>query len=142
MDLARAFIANDPDGFLRACVPAGFGRKPEYDAFLAMVKEEMESIQRGETPVPAGPVRITHLYKARHLTNGGPGSAGFAMRAFEDVMFVDVVAEQTDGSTFTNRTLVFQRAAKQWQVMPRPDLFPLFSTGLNEESDSTELWAP
>jgi len=55
-------------------------------------------------------------------------------------MFVDVLAEVQDGSTFLARTLVLKDKAGDWRVLPRPDLYEVLSSGLTAEPDSTVLW--
>ncbi|MBL4591152.1 MAG: hypothetical protein JKY96_04255, partial [Phycisphaerales bacterium] len=87
-----------------------------------------------------GPKEITNVFKARNLTANGPASYGFASMGLLDVQFVDVVVVMWDGTKFTNRTLVLQASDKNWYAMPRPDLFPLLSIGLNSETDSVTAW--
>ena len=69
----------------------------------------------------------------------GPASYGYAVFNFEDVMFVDVVTLNFDGTEFLNRTLVVKDRSK-WYVVPRPDLVSLLSWGLNSESESIDLF--
>lgn len=141
-DFARSFIANDAELFIETCAPRGFGRNQQYDAFLGMVVDEMGKMKRGEQSTEGGPLRIERVYKPRHLSMNGPASAGYAMHNLNDIMFVDVVTPLDNGTEYTNRTLVFQYPDDTWRVMPRPDMFELLSAGLNQESDSTEEWAP
>ncbi|MBX3378521.1 MAG: hypothetical protein KF805_00375 [Phycisphaeraceae bacterium] len=119
---------------------SSFSKNEEYAKFIGMAQEDMDAITRGDKPVPPGPVRIKRVFEARHLTKEGPASYAYAAHNLQDVMFVDVEAELADHSVFLNRTLVLQIPDKSWRVMPRPDLFPLLSIGLNDEAASTQEW--
>ncbi|MFT3687249.1 MAG: hypothetical protein QM783_20390 [Phycisphaerales bacterium] len=141
-DLARAFIKADSAMFRRTCMPDNFIKSDDYKAFLDELAAVMDDIKAGKAANTGGPTEIKKLYKARSLSKNGPASAGYALFDFQAVQFVDVETELTDGSMYTNRTLVFQLGDKTWRVMPRPDLVPLLSMGLNGESDSKEEWKP
>lgn len=141
-DLARAFITNDSKLFVSTCLDSSGTKNNEYADFIRMAEDDMAAIKRDDKPVPAGPVRIKRVFNARHLTKNGPASYGYAVHKLQDVMFVDVEAELSDRSVFLNRTLVVQLPDNSWRVMPRPDLFPLLSMGLNDETDSASEWKP
>ncbi|MBO6514294.1 MAG: hypothetical protein JJ974_10055 [Phycisphaerales bacterium] len=140
-DLARSFIQPDGALFQSVCLSWPHGQSGEaYTEFINNMGTKMDSMQGKNIADFGGPKQITAVYKARYLSRSGPGSFGFAVMDLHDVMFVDVVAETWEDSTFLSRTLVVQKSNKKWYAMPRPDLFPLLSAGLNEESDSTTLW--
>jgi hypothetical protein len=139
-DLARAFKDLDSKLFRSTCIePLGAGKSSEdYGKFLANVVVKMDKDQKADAKPDGVPKKITKVFKARHLSKNGPGSTAYALYDLPDVMFVDVVTERSNGSSFNCRTLVFQLNDKSWRVLPRPDLYPLLSAGLNEESESTE----
>lgn len=138
-DLARAFMKLDSKLFRSSCIePLGEGKSgQEYRSFLEGVSANLDKDRKAGAKPDAVPKRISKLFQARHLSKNGPGSTAYALYDLQDVMFVDVVSELNDGSTFKCRTLVFQLKDKTWRALPRPDLYPLLSAGLNEESDST-----
>jgi len=140
-DLARAFITADGELFKSVCYSWSGGEAgEEYTEFINEMVENMNSMQGKSLEQFGGPKEITAAYKARHLTNNGPGSYGFAVMNLHDVMFVDVIANTWEDSTFMSRTLVVLKNNQKWYVVPRTDLFPLLSAGLNSEADSTVAW--
>jgi hypothetical protein len=140
-DLARAFIAADEEGFRAACVPAtGSFENAAYTEFLDQNAAGMKSARAKGLENAGGPKKIARVYTFRHLSKNGPGSYVYAARMGKDIGFVDVIAELHQGGTFQARTLVLQLDSGEWRVIPEPSFFPLLSTGLNDETDSTELW--
>ncbi len=140
-DLARSFINADAELFKSVCLSWKAGESGEqYTAFIEEMAARMNAMQGQSLEQFGGPKEITTCFKARHLSKNGPGSYGFAVMNLMDVMFVDVIADTWEGSTFMSRTLVVMRADQNWYAVPRIDLFPLLSTGLNSESDSTVEW--
>lgn len=139
-DLARSFITTDAPLFRAVCMPGDFIKGEEYQGFLDQLAATMEDVKAGRISNEGAPTAIKRVFKARNLSKNGPGSAGYALFSFNAVQFVDVECRLTDGSLYTNRTLVFQLADKTWRVMPRPDLVPMLSEGLNDEPDSTQEW--
>jgi hypothetical protein len=89
-----------------------------------------------ETASPGGPKAIAKVFAARRLTRDGPASYGYAAFGFQDVVFVDVEAVLHNGERALNRTLVIRDKDGSWYVHPVPDVSPLLSMGLNEESAS------
>jgi len=139
IDLAWVFISKDPKLFRKICIPpfgAGENRKA-YEEFLAGVESSMIAEAKRPTPSPNGPKSIFRLYAARHLSQNGPSSYGYAAFNFQDVMFVDVGAILHNGNQVLNRTLVIKNSDGKWYVHPAPNTCPLLSSGLNEESKST-----
>lgn len=142
-DLARAFVRADSAQFRSACVPLkrGSSSGDAYNNFLDQVGAQMDRMQGQELSQFGGPKEILRVYQARRLSRSGPASFGFAVMNLDEVMFVDVETTMWDGSVTLTRTLVVRAEGNQrWYAMPRPDLYPLLSDGLNEETDSTDLW--
>jgi hypothetical protein len=135
-DLARAFIRRDSALFRSACVrlygPAA------YSEFLEKVIESMRQEAAKATPSPSGPKSIAKVFAARHLTQNGPASYGYATFGFQDVMFVDVGVVRHSGAPALNRTMVIKDKDGEWYVHPVPSVSPLLSAGLNEESGSEQ----
>ena len=138
-DMARAFVNADKELWLRINNPTLTRPNTEANDFVENISKQMEEMATIDTKDRLGPKGILRVYKARHLSMNGPASYGYAVYNFEDVMFVDVVALNFDGSEFLNRTLVVKDKSK-WYVAPRPDLFDLLSVGLNSESKSIDLF--
>ncbi len=139
-DLARAFLKADKELFIKSCMPETFEKNAEYKAFLDSTTKQIEHVKANPNEPHDGPVDMLRVFKARPLSKNGPGSFGYASHNFQNVMFVDIETKMEDGTDYTNRTLVFQLADKTWRAMPRPDLFPMLSTGLNDESKSVDEW--
>ena len=137
-DLARAFIKRDSTLFTNTCVPPyGGGKGPEeYAAFLKSTVESMKTEAAKKEPSPGGPKSIAKVFAARHLTKNGPASYGYAVFNFKDIMFVDVGCLLQNGDRCLNRTLVIKDKDRKWYVHPMPDVSPLLSAGLNDESGS------
>lgn len=139
-DLARAFIECDISKFKSACYESSDNK--DYVGFQQEIAAQMEQMKAlPEEQRPNGPTKITQVYRSRCLSRNGPASAGYAMYGLHDVRFVDVIAAERAGNTFLCRTLVFKLADGTWRVMPRPDLYPLLSEGLDAEPDSTVAWS-
>ena len=137
-DLARAFIHCDTVLFLSTCLtPYGStDTRDAYTKFLDGVALQMKEEAGKPERSPEGPKTIRQCFAARHLSKDGPASYGYAAFGFQDIMFVDVNASLNNGQTRTIRTLVIKNEDGKWIVHPRPDLSPLLSMGLNEESKS------
>ena len=138
-DLARAFIRRDPSLFESTCIrPFGGGQsRAKYEAFLKQTAASIAAEAKKTTPSAGGPTRIGKVFAARHLTQSGPVSYGYAMFGFNDVEFVDVGVFLHDGSHVLNRTFVIQDSNGKWYVDPDPTVSPLLSAGLNDEMPST-----
>jgi len=139
-DLARAFIKADSALWnkitVRECMGKDDARK--YSEFRAAVTKQMQLEAHKQASERTGPQKIIKCYKARHLSLNGPASTGFALFNFQDVMFVDVLAALPDGTAKPTRTLVIKDKDDKWYVHPAPELSPLLSAGLNDESPSKE----
>ncbi|MCH7849426.1 MAG: hypothetical protein IIB53_13810 [Planctomycetes bacterium] len=138
-DMARAFINADKTLWLKINNPTLTKPNTEANDFVENISKQMEEMARIDIKDRPGPKEILRVYKARHLSMNGPASYGYAVFNFEDVMFVDVVTLNFDGTEFLNRTLVVKDRSK-WYVVPRPDLVSLLSWGLNSESESIDLF--
>ena len=138
-DLARAFIARDSVRFRNICIrPYGGGQaRAEYTQYLDGVSEHLT--QRGN-PSPDDPKRIANLFAARHLSRNGPSSYGYASFDFQDVMFVDVEVVLQSGNKHLRRTMVIKDRDGKWYAQPVPDVSPLLSDGLFDESASVQVF--
>jgi len=137
-DLARAFIKHDVNLFTSTCIRAySTGQsRDDYATFLKNTTDSMKQEAAQTEPSPEGPKAIGKVFAARHLTRDGPASYGYASFDFQDIMFVDVGVYLQNGKRALNRTLVIRDKDGKWYVHPTPDVSPLLSTGLNEESPS------
>lgn len=139
-DLARAFMNLDSKLFQSSCLAMPIRGKSgeEYNDFLLGVSSKLDLDRKTEAIPRDIPKQIKKVWKSRHLSREGPASTAYALYQLKDVMFVDVETELNSGEIFKCRTLVFQLADKSWRALPRPDLYPLLSTGLNDEPASKE----
>ena len=138
-DLARAFMMRDAARFRSVCIrPYGAGRaRTDYSAYLDGVTGHL---QEKAQPSPDDPQKIVKVFAARHLGKNGPASWGYAAFDFQDVMFVDVEVMLNNGSKHLRRTMVIQDRDRKWYVHPVPDVDPLLSYGLYDESTSVRLF--
>ncbi len=137
VSLAAAFIASDSSGFIDICFKNSANK--EYSKFLQDKAAEIDAeASRRKSGNFAGPKSIGKLFAARHLSRSGASSYGYATHNLQDVMFVDVGVILYDGKRSLNRTLVVKAANGKWYVVPAPNLIPLLSEGLNEESPSVQ----
>ena len=137
-DLARAFIRHDHALFLDICIKpyGGEETRKAYEDFLNGVVADMKEEAQKAEPSPGAPKNIGKCFAARQLSKNGPASYGYATFGFQEVMFVDVGVYVHSGKGQLCRTLVLKTGKGKWIVHPRPDLSPLLSMGLNEESKS------
>jgi hypothetical protein len=137
-ELARSFINRDAKLFCSISIRKyGAGAGPtKYVEFLQRTAKSIEDEAKKAAPSPGGPKKISKVYAARHLSKSGPASSGFAAFQFQEVMFVDVFVELHNGDGFLNRTLVIKDKDGKWYVHPAPDVSPLLSMGLNDETKS------
>ena len=77
-------------------------------------------------------------FAARHLNKNGPASFGYAAFGFQEVMFVDVGVFLHNDKQELNRTLVIKDKDGKWYVHPMPDVSPLLSAGLHDETASKQ----
>lgn len=140
-DYARAFAKGDADLLKRVVVRNFMSGRPgeEYARFQRELADHVGNKTMSKSD-PNNPEKIVKVYAARHLTKQGPASTGYALSGFQDVVFVDVVVRLRSGSEFTQRTLVIKDRDGKWYVDPRPDLSPLLSGGLDEESPSKRVF--
>ena len=82
-----------------------------------------------------------HFKAARHLSKNGPVSYGYASFAFDDVMFVDVEVLLGNGKQLLRRTMAIKDRDGKWYVHPVPDVSPLLSSGLYDETASVQLFS-
>jgi len=139
-DLARAFIQRDAKLFQETCIRPYNGGKglADYTKFLKATAESIQEEAARKEPSPGGPKSIGKVFAARRLSRDGPASYGSTAFDFEDVMFVDVGVILHNGSRMLNRTLVIKDRDHKWYVHPAPQISPLLSWGLNEESKSEQ----
>jgi hypothetical protein len=139
-DLAKAFIKRDPTLFTNTCIKLYVsGKGPEgYAAFLKNTVESMKNEAAKKEPSPGGPKSIGKVFAARHLSQNGPASYGYASFNFQDIMFVDVGVHLQNGKGALNRTMVIKDKDGKWYVHPMPTVSPLLSAGLNDEAASSQ----
>ena len=138
-DLARAFINHDAPLFTNTCVRLYAGGKgpPDYAEFIKNVAESIKAEATRKNEPPRGPKSVGKVFTARPLKHG-PASYGYAAFSFQEVMFVDLDVLLHDGKRVLNRTMVIKDKDGKWYVHPAPDVSPLLSDGLNEESASKQ----
>jgi hypothetical protein len=138
-DLARAFMQQDGKLFQNVCIPPyGAGQsRADYTAYLAGVIDHFKQ-QKEHAPSPDIPVKITKVFAARHLSKEGPASYGYASFDFQDLMFVDVEVLLGSGKLHLRRTLVIEDRDRKWYALPVPDVSPLLSDGLYDQSSSVQ----
>jgi hypothetical protein len=137
-DLARAFAARDAAALRKVCIrPYGGGQaRTEYTGYLAGVFAHFQ--QATGTPSSDDPKKIVTVFAARHLTKNGPASYGYASFDFRDVMFVDVEVMLQNGNKHLRRTMVIEDRDGKWYAHPVPNVSPLLSDGLYDESASVQ----
>jgi hypothetical protein len=137
-DLARSFLAHDPAWFRSICIrPYGGGEaRAAYVAYLDGVSQHLK--EQKQNPSQDDPKEIVQVFAARHLSKDGPASYGYANFEFQDVMFVDVEVKLQSGRRHLRRTLVIKDRDGKWYCHPVPDVSPLLSLGLDEESASVQ----
>jgi hypothetical protein len=140
-DLARAFMMRDAAQFRSVCIrPYGAGQaRAEYVEYLEGVTNHLQ--QEKGSPAPDNPKKIVKVFTARHLSKNGPASYGYAAFDFQDVMFVDVEVVLHSGTRHLRRTMVIKDTDGKWYAHPAPDVSPLLSYGIYEESASVQLFA-
>lgn len=136
-EFARAFIRRDAKLFDKSVLPPfGDGQsRANYGSFLAETRSSI--VEESKRPADRGPKIITQVFSARALSKSGPASYAYVAFDFVEVKFVDVVVRLHEGDVATNRTLVVKDEVGQWRVHPAPDIHPLMSAGLNDETPST-----
>jgi hypothetical protein len=137
-DLARSFINRDDKLFSSTSIRlygGGNGREA-YAKFLQETVQRIKAEATKNESSPQGPKSIGKVFAARHLSNSGPVSYGYATFGFEDIMFVDIGVYLHNGERAMNRTMVIKDRDGKWYVHPAPYLSPLLSEGLNDEGNS------
>jgi hypothetical protein len=137
-DLARAFMKHDASAFRRICIqPYGAGQaRAEYVEYLQGVSNRLKPESVG---APDSPIRIAKVFAARHLSKNGPASYGYSNFNFQDIMFVDVEVVLRNSKKHLRRTMVIKDKDGKWYVHPVPDVSPLLSAGLYDETASVQL---
>ena len=142
-DLARAFIQQDADLFLRTCVPlyGGGATRSGYKDYLDGASRAMRLERSSNVRSQDNLNTIKKVFAARHLSRNGPASYGYTAFDFQEVLFVDVDVTLNDGASYVKRTLVIQARNGKWYAHPKPDLSPLLSVGLDNETPSIKIAA-
>jgi hypothetical protein len=137
-DAVMAYINRDSKAWLATLVRPIYG--PEGNQEYAKFKKEMaEASDKAREDKAFKPPRIIKCYKARPFSMNGPTSAAYAIGSFTENMFVDVLMEVAPEKIHRLRYHVLKDKDEKWYFEPRPDLYPLYSMGLNKESESTEV---
>jgi hypothetical protein len=142
-DLVRAFMYSDVILLQKICIrPYGAGQpRSDYSAYLTNLAAHLAHQKERGAASPDSPSSIARVFAARHLSNSGPASYGYATFDFQDVMFVDVDVLLGSGQRHLRRTLVIKDRDGRWYVHPVPDLSPLLSDGLFDEDPSVQLFS-
>lgn len=137
-DAVTAYIRSDSKAWLATLVRPIYGdeRNEKYAEFK---KQMVATTDKNKADKSFKPPRILKCHKARQFSMNGPASIAYAMESFTGNMFVDIVVETVPGKTQSIRYHVLKDKDEKWYFEPRPDLCPLFSAGLNKESESTEV---
>lgn len=140
-DAVMAYINRDAKAWLATLVRPIYGVEGNktYEAFK---KEMAEGPYKATDDKNYKPSRIVRCYKARQLNLSRSNSFAIAIPMFKGNMFVDVLVFTADQKFQLMRYHVLKfEGDEKWYFEPRPDMCPLFSNGLNEESKSTDiLW--
>lgn len=137
-DAVMAYINRDSKAWLATLVRPIYG--DEGNKKYVEFKEQMAAgADKAKEDKSFKPPRLVKCYKAREFSMNGPGSAAYAIGSFTGNMFVDVMIETAPGQIQRLRYHILKDKDDKWYFEPRPDLCPLFSIGLNKESDSTEV---
>ena len=137
-DAVMAYIRRDAKAWLATLVRPIYGDKGNK-IYADFKKEMADGPYKATDDKSYQPPRIVRCYKARPFRLDGPSSAAYALGHFTENMFVDVIVVTALGKTQRMRYHVLQDQDEKWYFEPRPDLCPLYSMGLNQESDSTEV---
>jgi hypothetical protein len=139
-DLARVFVTRDAARFRSICIrPYGAGKaRADYTGYLDAAADHLK--REEETPSPDDPKKIVNVFAARHLSKNGPVSYGYAAFDFQEVMFVDVEVVLHSDNRHIRRTMVIKDRDGKWYAHPVPDVSPLLSYGLYDESASVLLF--
>jgi hypothetical protein len=142
-DLARAFIRQDEALFKGVCIRSyGAGQsRAEYIKYMAGVIADFKQKKGKGVSSPDTTTKIARVFAARHLSKNGPASYGYASFDFDDVMFVDVEVLLGNGKQLLRRTMAIKDRDGKWYVHPVPDVSPLLSSGLNDETASVQLFS-
>jgi hypothetical protein len=137
-DAVMAYIRSDSKAWLATLVRPVYGDEgnKQYEDFK---KQMVAQTDKNKKDRSFKPPRIIKCFKARAFSMNGPGSLAYAVDQFTGNMFVDILVETSPQRAQRLRYHVLRDKDKKWYFEPRPDLNPLFSMGLNKESDSTEV---
>ena len=136
--MAKAFIEAD-SALWKSIQSPKLMRNEELSAFVKEITKQMEEVKKLDPQKRPGPVKILEVRKKGYLSQNGPNSYAYAALNFRDIGFVDVVVADRTGRTTKNRTFVCQEKDLKWYVLPRPDLFPLLTSGINDEPVPDEI---
>jgi len=137
-DAIMAYIHSDSKAWLETLIRPIYGK--EKDKEFKKFKEQMvAAADKAKNDPSFKPPCVLKVYKARNFSLNGPGSIAYAIELMTGNMFVDFLIELKPGTTQPVRYHVLKDKDGKWYFEPRPDLCPLFSMGLNDESESTEV---
>jgi len=134
-DMAKAFINADKELWETIVMKADNGY---YSEFIKNMSTEMDKQKILDPDKRSGPKKIQICYKMGKLSKNGPNSYAFAVFNYDEIGFVDVGVLGTNDKQIMNRTFVY-RSKDKWFALPRPDLFPLLTMGLNGEQRPAEV---
>ena len=134
-DMGVAFIKADTDLWKKVTMPS---TKKDYAEFIQEIAGQMEKQKGLSEDQKAGPKEIGICFKMGKLSKDGPNSYSYAAFGMEEIGFVDVGTVNRDGTRGITRTFVCKIDGK-WFALPRPDMFPLLTDGLNDEKRPADI---
>ena len=141
-DLTRALVRHDTTLFSETCIglySQGESRTAYHNfmrASIEKMQQEAKQQAAGIRPSSSSPKLILKVFAARHLHRNGSASYGYVSFNFQDVMFVDVRVQLYGGKSTRHRILVIQEPDSKWHAHPAPNISPLLSSGLDDETES------
>ena len=134
-DLASAFINTDNELWEKIQLKK-LQSKKQYKSFVEAISKQMISLKNKDNQ--SGPKEVIEIRKMGKLSKNGPNSYAYSVFNLTEIGYVDVCVINYDNKKSWNRTFVL-KYEKEWFVLPRPDLFPLLTMGLNNEKEVKEI---
>jgi len=128
-DMATAFINADKELWNKVVLKL---ENSEYKNFIDEISKEMDIQANLPKHERIGPKLIGIVFTVGKLSKNGPNSYAYAAKNLDQIGFVDIGVLNHDGTQSMNRTFVAKKEST-WYALPRPDLFPLLTVGLNAE---------
>jgi len=134
-DMATAFINADSKLWNEVVLKH---KKSEYKQFISEISKEMDIQSKLSVNERVGPKLIGIVFEVGKLSKNGPNSYAYAAMNIDQIGYVDIGVMNHDGTQAMNRTFVAKKKSI-WYALPRPDLFPLLTAGLNNEPSTKKV---